>query len=64
MVAVRFRFASRALAAAALASVLVAAVPIQAGTPSEHQVKAAFLYNFANFVEWPDGALGPAGAPI
>jgi len=27
-------------------------------------VKAAFLYNFANFVEWPDGVLGPAGAPL
>jgi hypothetical protein len=25
--------------------------------PSEHQVKAAFLYNFANFVQWPTDAL-------
>jgi hypothetical protein len=64
MVAVRFRFARRALVAAALASVLVAAVPVQAGAPSEHQVKAAFLYNFANFVQWPEGALGPAGSPL
>lgn len=24
-------------------------------TPSEYQVKAAFLYNFLNFVEWPAG---------
>ena len=23
-------------------------------TPTEYQVKAAFLYNFAKFVEWPD----------
>jgi hypothetical protein len=26
--------------------------------PTEHQVKSAFLYNFAKFVEWPPGALG------
>ena len=26
----------------------------QPDAPSEYQVKAAFLYNFANFVDWPD----------
>jgi hypothetical protein len=26
------------------------------GSPSEYEVKAAFLYNFAAFVEWPDEA--------
>ena len=26
--------------------------------PSEYQVKAAFLYNFAKFVEWPFGRPG------
>jgi len=26
---------------------------------SEYEVKAAFLYNFAKFVEWPDPASGP-----
>jgi hypothetical protein len=57
------RSGSRAVAAAALA-VAALAVPLPAGTPMEHQVKAAFLYNFANFVEWPPGALGPAGAPL
>ena len=25
--------------------------------PTDYQVKAAFLYNFAKFVKWPDGAL-------
>ena len=33
-------------------------------TPSEYQLKAAFLYNFAKFVEWPAGALGDPGEPI
>ncbi|MBI1747845.1 MAG: YfiR family protein [Acidobacteria bacterium] len=31
---------------------------------SEYQVKAAFLYNFAKFIEWPDEAFTGAGAPI
>jgi hypothetical protein len=31
--------------------------------PSEYQMKAAFLYNFAKFVEWPPTAL-PANAPL
>jgi len=29
-------------------------------TPTEYEVKAAFILNFARFVEWPDAA--PAGA--
>jgi hypothetical protein len=58
-----FRFGRRTPAVTALACALLAA-PGQAGTPSEHQVKAAFLYNFANFVQWPEEALGPAGAPL
>lgn len=31
---------------------------------SEYQVKAAFLYHFAQFVEWPPGAFREAGAPL
>ncbi len=27
---------------------------------NEYQVKAAFLYNFAKFVEWPNGPAGPS----
>ncbi len=30
---------------------------------AETDVKAAFIYNFTKFVEWPDSAL-PAGAPL
>jgi len=39
----------------------------QAGaqTPSrEYQVKAVFLYNFTQFVEWPPAALGRQNAPF
>ncbi|HWL17007.1 MAG TPA: YfiR family protein [Opitutus sp.] len=31
---------------------------------SEYDVKAAFLYNFTRFVEWPGEALPPVGAPL
>jgi hypothetical protein len=45
------------VAAALLASTLLpAAAPgaSELAAPTEYQVKAAFLYNFAKFVEWPD----------
>lgn len=31
---------------------------------SEYQLKAAFLFHFAQFVEWPAGALGPGDNPF
>ncbi len=30
----------------------------------EYQLKAAFLYNFAKFIEWPPNTLGEEGSPI
>src|SRR5438105_3630698 len=30
----------------------------------EYEIKAAMLYNFAKFVDWPVAALGEAGAPF
>ena len=32
-------------------------------SPPEYQVKAAYLFNFAKFVEWPASAFPGAGAP-
>ena len=45
---------------------LGAALQLRAEAPAfdEYQVKAAFLYNFAKFVEWPPGAFGSATDPI
>jgi hypothetical protein len=34
------------------------------GAPSEYEVKAAFLYNFAKFVEWPSGTFATSNAPV
>jgi len=37
----------------------VLAVPVAAQGPTlEYQVKAAYIYNFTRYVEWPRGALG------
>lgn len=46
--------------------VVVAAPPQarQAGPANEYQVKAAFLYNFAKFVEWPPQAFASPTEPI
>jgi YfiR/HmsC-like len=35
-----------------------------AAPPSEYQVKAVFLFNFAQFVEWPPGAFPDPRAPF
>ncbi len=36
----------------------------QSPTIGEYQVKAAFLYNFAKFVEWPPSGFSDASAPL
>jgi hypothetical protein len=48
------------LAVVALASTAVHA-GAQTSVTDEYQVKAAFLYNFAKFVDWPPGVLGSSG---
>ncbi|HEV2425792.1 MAG TPA: YfiR family protein [Terriglobia bacterium] len=48
----------RAPAAGIIACFLMMALPcasVRAQQPSEYQVKAAFVYNFARFVDWPEG---------
>ncbi len=41
------------------------AAPVRAQTPSaEYQVKAVFLFNFAQFVDWPAAAFPDPQAPI
>jgi hypothetical protein len=44
---------------AAAAVLVLLAPPLRAGEPqAEDRIKAAFLYNFTKFVEWPPSALG------
>lgn len=39
-------------------------VGVRAQSPAEYQVKAAFLFNFAKFVEWPADAFPNGDAPL
>jgi len=54
------------LAVGALLACLAAVCPSQTppSVPIEYHLKAAFLYNFAKFVDWPPGALGDPGEPM
>ncbi|MBW2725170.1 MAG: YfiR family protein [Deltaproteobacteria bacterium] len=54
----RWQRAPRAVAACLLAILCVVSVAAPAGSGSldENQLKAAYLYNFARYVEWPDSA--------
>lgn len=36
----------------------------QSKTAGEYEVKAAFLYNFAKFVEWPEGSFANSQSPF
>jgi hypothetical protein len=57
----------RYIAAAALAATIAVHVqaPVRAAEATlEYEVKAAFLYNFAKFVEWPGHAFAAADAPL
>jgi len=36
----------------------------QESQPTEYQIKAAFLFNFAKFVQWPAGAIAGVTSPI
>jgi hypothetical protein len=37
--------------------------PVRAASPAEYEIKAAFIYNFAKFVQWPP-ARGQPEAPL
>lgn len=57
----------RQLASGALASALLIGtlgLRIQAQTANEYQVKAAFLYNFAKFVEWSPDAFSSSNMTL
>jgi hypothetical protein len=62
---------SRLARAAPARLVLVCLIPVVGAcaasreqAPDEYQVKAAFLYNFAKFVEWPAGTFPNAADPV
>jgi len=48
----------------AVISIFGASPGFAAVKPSEQQLKAAYLYNFAKFITWPDTAFSDAEAPM
>jgi hypothetical protein len=58
------RRVARAALLCALASVTLVARLASAQTAQEYEVKAAVLYNFARFVEWPEGSFRTPDDPI
>ena len=66
------RVPARGRAAIIAVGIVFVAMLISGGAPSiargetapEYTVKAAFLYNFAKFVEWPAGAFSGSTSPI
>lgn len=52
------------LAGLAAMAVAATATVAWAGEAPEYPVKAAFLYRFASFVEWPAAAFSDAAAPL
>lgn len=61
--AVRARGALAAVALACAAAIVAGPQPLRAQSPAEYEIKAAFLYNFAKFVQWPASTLAPQ-APL
>lgn len=55
---------SGTLAALALPPASRAQAPIPDEASAERRVKAAYLYRFAGYTEWPAGVLGSAEAPL
>ena len=47
-----------------LATLLLAAAALQERDAPEYEIKAAFLYNFATFVEWPTSAFPHEDSPF
>jgi hypothetical protein len=43
---------------------LCLAAAFASAAPGEYQLKAVFLFNFVQFVEWPEAAFASADAPI
>ena len=60
--------AAAKLRAAAVCIALLLAAPIAAAqsveSAPEHSIKAAYLYNFASYVDWPPSALDVQDAPF
>lgn len=63
-VGARFRSGLLLLAGALALAVLATPAAAQTAAPREYQIKAVFLFNFLQFVEWPSTVFAAADTPI
>jgi hypothetical protein len=54
----------RVLLVLGVVTLVLSRMPAQSTLAGEYQVKAAFLYNFAKFVEWPPGSFANGTTPL
>ncbi len=59
-----FKFPTWLAACLALSVAGFAAFGAESAVPREYQLKAAFLYNFTKFVEWPSSSFSSSSSPI
>ena len=59
-----YKYQCMLLLASVMAFGALPGLPTQNPPPGEYDVKAAFLYNFAKFVEWPDSAFSNSESPL
>lgn len=64
LVCSRLMVGSSLAAALAVVCTLLTSASLQAQVSREYQLKAAFLYNFAQFVEWPPTAFAETNSPL
>jgi hypothetical protein len=60
----RARILAGVLAAALLPSAALAGAEVRSKLTQEYDLKAVFLFNFAQFVDWPANAFADANTPI
>jgi len=60
----RFRAARLFVLSLLILRVGILAVAQEDSQPTEYQIKAAFIFNFAKFVEWPAAAFPKASSPM
>ena len=64
MVAVRILLAAGALALAMIVTLPAVSVLARPAPSVEYRIKAVFLFNFVQFVEWPESAFAHPDAPL
>lgn len=58
-------FGMRLLMLMIAGAIILSSTPLcEAKGPSEYQVKAAFVYNFARFIDWPPQSFADDGSPF